>query len=132
MVPRLMLICRIRAQGNLDIYLAKHIVYLKEWVKHLFTFFYSQPCYPGVECSLVVRQGNNIKNSWTMNVGYACGLCPDGMVGNGVHCSRTDPCESNPCYPGASCTMVNIPIHSQDSNPEVTTPASMGKFRNKI
>ena len=42
MVPRLMLICRIRAQGNLDIYLAKHIVYLmilKEWVKHLFIFF---------------------------------------------------------------------------------------------
>ena len=27
MVPRLMLICRIRAQGNLDIYLVKHIVY---------------------------------------------------------------------------------------------------------
>ena len=67
-----------------------------------------------------------------MNVGYACGLCPDGMVGNGVHCSRTDPCVSNPCYPGATCTMVNIPIHSQDSNPEVTTPVSMGKFRNKI
>ena len=67
-----------------------------------------------------------------MNVGYACGLCPDGMVGNGVHCSRTDPCESNPCYPGATCTMVNIPIHSQDSNPEVTTPVPMGRFRNKI
>ena len=67
-----------------------------------------------------------------MNVGYACGLCPDGMVGNGVHCSRTDPCVSNPCYPGATCTMVNIPIHSQDSNPEVMTPVSMGRFRNKI
>ena len=50
-----------------------------------------------------------------MNVGYACGLCPDGMVGNGVHCSRTDPCVSNPCYPGATCTMVNIPIHFQES-----------------
>ena len=27
LVPRLMLICRIRAQGNLDIYLVKHIAY---------------------------------------------------------------------------------------------------------
>ena len=27
LVPRLMLICRIRAQGNLDVYLVKNIAY---------------------------------------------------------------------------------------------------------
>ena len=88
------------------------------------TFYSSQPCYPGVECSLVVRQGNNVKDAWTMSIEYACGLCPDGMVGDGVHCSQTDPCESNPCYPGATCTMVvNFPA-STDYNLETTTQYS--------
>ena len=30
-----------------------------------------------------------------------------GMVGDGVNCTKTDPCESSPCYPGATCT----PLH---------------------
>ena len=59
-----------------------------------------------------------------MSIEYACGLCPDGMVGDGVHCSQTDPCESNPCYPGATCTMVvNFPA-STDYNLETTTQYS--------
>ena len=45
LVPRLMLICRIRAQGNLDIYLVKHIAYplmiedIKENVLSIYSHF---------------------------------------------------------------------------------------------
>ena len=55
-----------------------------------------------------------------MNVEYSCGLCPDGMVGDGIQCSRTDPCESNPCYPGATCTMAINSVTSKDSKLEET------------
>ena len=95
----------------------------------VYIFLISQPCYPGVQCSLVVRQGNNAEDSWTMSVEYACGLCPDGMVGNGIQCSQTDPCESNPCYPGATCTMVVNSAISTDYNLETTTTQFSGKLR---
>ena len=74
----------------------------------------------------MVRQASNAENSWTMNVEYSCGLCPDGMVGDGVQCSRTDPCESNPCYPGATCTMIVNPIFSTESSSSETTPKNSG------
>ena len=64
-----------------------------------------------------------------MSVEYACGLCPDGMVGDGIHCSQTDPCESNPCYPGATCTMVVNSAISTDYNLETTTTQFSGKLR---
>ena len=35
---------------------------------------------------------------------FTCGLCPDGMVGDGVNCTTTDPCLSQPCYPGTKCS----------------------------
>lgn len=35
------------------------------------------PCYPGVRC----RESVN---------GVACGPCPDGMEGNGTHCTDVD------------------------------------------
>ena len=90
-------------------------------------FLPSQPCYPGVECSLIIHQDNNAKNSWTMSVEYSCGLCPDGMVGNGVQCSRTDPCESNPCYPGATCTMI-IDKLTNESIQDITNDQAVGRF----
>ena len=31
------------------------------------------------------------------------------MVGDGAKCSRTDPCESSPCFPGTVC----IPLHDK-------------------
>ena len=33
------------------------------------------------------------------------------MVGDGVKCTRTDPCESSPCFPGTVC----LPLHDQGS-----------------
>ena len=29
------------------------------------------------------------------------------MIGNGENCTQTDPCESNPCYPGVHCTSLH-------------------------
>ena len=34
-----------------------------------------------------------------------------GMVGDGVKCTRTDPCESSPCFPGSVC----LPLHEKGS-----------------
>ena len=76
----------------------------------------------------MVRQGNNAEISWTMNVEYSCGLCPDGMVGDGIQCSQTDPCESNPCYPGATCTMIINSVNYQDSYLDGAYFQNLGNF----
>ena len=53
------------------------------------------PCFPGVVCVTIW------KGRQTM---FECGLCPDGMVGDGLNCSFTDPCLSNPCSSDKICT----------------------------
>lgn len=54
----------------------------------------SSPCYASVNC-INVRMGQS--------TGYVCGLCPEGMVGDGEMCKRTDACSQAPCYPGVHC-----------------------------
>ena len=46
-----------------------------------------QHCHPGVECL----------DSET------CGPCPDGYTGNGKTCTKTKPCELDPCFLGVEC-----------------------------
>ena len=46
------------------------------------------PCHPGVLC-LTTWNGNETK--------FECGLCPDGMIGDGLNCTYTNPCWSSPC-----------------------------------
>ena len=36
---------------------------------------------------------------------------PLGMVGDGIHCSTTDPCSPNPCFPGSAC----VPDHENET-----------------
>uniref|UniRef100_A0AAR2KQY1 Cartilage oligomeric matrix protein n=1 Tax=Pygocentrus nattereri TaxID=42514 RepID=A0AAR2KQY1_PYGNA len=48
------------------------------------------PCHPGVEC---VETDSGIK----------CGSCPEGMVGNGTHCTEVDECTVLPCHMGVRC-----------------------------
>ncbi|KAG7282818.1 hypothetical protein CRUP_012207 [Coryphaenoides rupestris] len=48
------------------------------------------PCHPGVEC----RETPD---------GVKCGPCPDGMVGNGSHCTDVDECTVIPCHMGVRC-----------------------------
>ena len=76
----------------------------------------------------MIRQGSNMENpnSLTLNVEFSCGLCPDGMVGNGIDCSRTDPCESNPCYPGATCTMIVTSPLTNESYTDVIYDENLG------
>ena len=46
------------------------------------------PCHHGVLC-LTTWNGNETK--------FECGLCPDGMIGDGLNCTYTNPCSSSPC-----------------------------------
>ncbi|CAM9296544.1 unnamed protein product, partial [Lampetra planeri] len=48
------------------------------------------PCHPGVEC---METPGGIK----------CGSCPDGMEGNGTHCTDVDECTVMPCHMGVRC-----------------------------
>ena len=46
-----------------------------------------QHCHPGVECL----------DSET------CGPCPEGFTGDGKICTKTKPCQSDPCFTGVEC-----------------------------
>ncbi|XP_019730944.1 cartilage oligomeric matrix protein isoform X1 [Hippocampus comes] len=48
------------------------------------------PCYPGVRCIETPR-------------GPSCGPCPEGMEGNGTHCTDVDECSVIPCHRGVRC-----------------------------
>ncbi|XP_061539025.1 cartilage oligomeric matrix protein [Phycodurus eques] len=48
------------------------------------------PCYPGARCMEMPR-------------GPSCGPCPDGMEGNGTHCTDVDECSVVPCHMGVRC-----------------------------
>ncbi|XP_041695718.1 thrombospondin-4-like isoform X2 [Coregonus clupeaformis] len=48
------------------------------------------PCHPGVKC---IETAGGIK----------CGPCPEGMVGNGTHCTNVDECVVKPCHMGVRC-----------------------------
>ncbi|XP_041967466.1 cartilage oligomeric matrix protein [Alosa sapidissima] len=48
------------------------------------------PCHPGVKCTETPN-------------GIECGPCPDGMVGNGTHCTDVDECAVMPCHMGVRC-----------------------------
>lgn len=48
------------------------------------------PCHPGVECRVTPE-------------GVQCGSCPDGMEGNGTHCTDVDECSVKPCHMGVRC-----------------------------
>uniref|UniRef100_A0A3B3VEH6 Si:ch211-43f4.1 n=1 Tax=Poecilia latipinna TaxID=48699 RepID=A0A3B3VEH6_9TELE len=48
------------------------------------------PCHPGVKCSESPE-------------GPQCGACPDGMEGNGMHCTDVDECKVMPCHMGVRC-----------------------------
>jgi len=41
------------------------------------------PCHPGVECIMTPS-------------GIKCGLCPEGMTGNGTHCTDVDEVSGRP------------------------------------
>uniref|UniRef100_A0A3Q3K378 Cartilage oligomeric matrix protein n=1 Tax=Monopterus albus TaxID=43700 RepID=A0A3Q3K378_MONAL len=48
------------------------------------------PCHPGVRCMETPQ-------------GPRCGPCPDGMEGNGTHCTDVDECTVMPCHMGVRC-----------------------------
>ncbi|XP_069009453.1 cartilage oligomeric matrix protein [Embiotoca jacksoni] len=48
------------------------------------------PCHPGVKCMETPQ-------------GIKCGPCPDGMEGNGTHCTDVDECTVMPCHMGVRC-----------------------------
>ncbi|KAM8887845.1 cartilage oligomeric matrix protein isoform 1-T1 [Synchiropus picturatus] len=48
------------------------------------------PCHPGVECMETPE-------------GIKCGACPEGMEGNGTHCTDIDECTVKPCHMGVRC-----------------------------
>uniref|UniRef100_A0A7N6B8D8 Cartilage oligomeric matrix protein n=1 Tax=Anabas testudineus TaxID=64144 RepID=A0A7N6B8D8_ANATE len=48
------------------------------------------PCHPGVNCIVTPE-------------GIKCGACPDGMEGNGTHCTDVDECTVMPCHMGVRC-----------------------------
>ncbi|XP_031430188.1 cartilage oligomeric matrix protein [Clupea harengus] len=48
------------------------------------------PCHPGVKCTETPN-------------GIRCGPCPDGLVGNGTHCTDVDECTVMPCHMGVRC-----------------------------
>uniref|UniRef100_A0A8C4P0A3 Si:ch211-43f4.1 n=1 Tax=Dicentrarchus labrax TaxID=13489 RepID=A0A8C4P0A3_DICLA len=48
------------------------------------------PCHPGVKCTVTPQ-------------GIKCGHCPDGMEGNGTHCTDVDECTVMPCHMGVRC-----------------------------
>ncbi|XP_063056774.1 cartilage oligomeric matrix protein [Engraulis encrasicolus] len=48
------------------------------------------PCHPGVKCTETAD-------------GISCGPCPDGMLGNGTHCTDIDECKVIPCAMGVRC-----------------------------
>ena len=73
------------------------------------------PCSAGVSCVTVWKGRKTYSNLLKYLLKYllkftgrqtmfTCGLCPDGMVGDGVNCTTTDPCLSQPCYPGTKCS----------------------------
>ncbi|KAK1791986.1 hypothetical protein P4O66_001770 [Electrophorus voltai] len=35
--------------------------------------------------------------------GVICAPCPEGYIGDGVHCDDMDECQLNPCFPGVRC-----------------------------
>uniref|UniRef100_A0A3Q3F474 Si:ch211-43f4.1 n=1 Tax=Kryptolebias marmoratus TaxID=37003 RepID=A0A3Q3F474_KRYMA len=48
------------------------------------------PCHPGVKCV-------------ETHDGAECGPCPEGMQGNGTHCTDVDECTVMPCHMGVRC-----------------------------
>ncbi|XP_035503425.2 cartilage oligomeric matrix protein [Scophthalmus maximus] len=48
------------------------------------------PCHPGVACMETPQ-------------GVKCGPCPEGMDGNGTHCTDVDECSVMPCHMGVRC-----------------------------
>uniref|UniRef100_A0A8D3DDR4 Si:ch211-43f4.1 n=1 Tax=Scophthalmus maximus TaxID=52904 RepID=A0A8D3DDR4_SCOMX len=48
------------------------------------------PCHPGVACMETPQ-------------GVKCGPCPEGMEGNGTHCTDVDECSVMPCHMGVRC-----------------------------
>ncbi|XP_029285227.1 cartilage oligomeric matrix protein [Cottoperca gobio] len=50
----------------------------------------TNPCHPGVKCKETPQ-------------GVKCGPCPDGMEGNGTHCTDVDECTVMPCHMGVRC-----------------------------
>uniref|UniRef100_A0A667XY01 Thrombospondin 3b n=1 Tax=Myripristis murdjan TaxID=586833 RepID=A0A667XY01_9TELE len=51
------------------------------------------PCYKGVSCTETREYP-----------GYHCGLCPDGMMGNGTYCQDVDECIlAQPCFRPETC-----------------------------
>ncbi|XP_071751491.1 thrombospondin-3a-like [Centroberyx gerrardi] len=51
------------------------------------------PCYKGVSCTETREYP-----------GYRCGLCPNGMMGNGTHCQDVDECIlAQPCFRPEGC-----------------------------
>ncbi|KAK6468076.1 thrombospondin-4-like [Huso huso] len=48
------------------------------------------PCHPGVPCMETAA-------------GIKCAACPNGMLGNGTHCTDIDECTMSPCHPAVRC-----------------------------
>lgn len=54
------------------------------------------PCHPGVKCSVIYPEDPSVNE-----VKYKCDLCPNEMVGDGVHCyPKGVECGSQKCFPG--------------------------------
>ena len=49
-----------------------------------------EPCYPGISCT-------------QKSTSVSCGPCPQGMIGDEVHCTQIT-CADNPCFYGVDCT----------------------------
>ncbi|KAJ8290062.1 hypothetical protein GJAV_G00008300 [Gymnothorax javanicus] len=74
------------------------------------------PCYKGVPCT-----------ETPTFPGYRCGPCPEGMEGNGTHCSDIDECAlAKPCYTAAGCANTAKGFSCEPCPPGFWGPAVSG------
>uniref|UniRef100_A0A3Q3AM66 Thrombospondin 4a n=1 Tax=Kryptolebias marmoratus TaxID=37003 RepID=A0A3Q3AM66_KRYMA len=58
--------------------------------------------------------------------GFTCAPCPDGYMGNGVHCDDVDECKFNPCFPGVRCVNTAPGFHCEKCPVGFTGPLVTG------
>uniref|UniRef100_A0A8B9K0J5 Thrombospondin 3b n=1 Tax=Astyanax mexicanus TaxID=7994 RepID=A0A8B9K0J5_ASTMX len=73
------------------------------------------PCYKGVSCMEAMEYP-----------GYRCGLCPEGMTGNGTHCQDIDECSVEPCFSSQSCVNTANGFRCDPCPPGLSGPVLSG------
>ncbi|CAG0892634.1 unnamed protein product [Darwinula stevensoni] len=65
----------------------------------------------------------------TVGGGYRCGKCPTGYVGDGEKCKASTVCDTNPCYPGVTCTNIEPPPYYRPCDPRVRCTNTIPGYR---